>query len=418
MKNKKRKKVLNHNSKNIVKRKSGLFVLGACFLLGWAIVPASATPVDTDMQEDETEKVEETEEIEDIDVIEEDEEAIEVTDIEISDHEDSLAVGETMTLTATVLPANATDSIITYASSNKAVATVNSSGEVKGISKGSVTITASAGEVTVSIPLNIVVSTTKISVNSNYLVLKTGATFQISIAVSPSDAPQAISYKSLDTDIATVSGSGLVTAKAAGSTSVVVSNADQSVAISVIVNESASVESPEEEATIELIAESGYTSVVYASETELLEADLLKYLYENKILLCVVGDGYTYTVDGSQIENYTNEMQTDIVLEQSDEGISFCINGGDYLCGPITLYLDEVEGKYLYLYNASKGKYELLATDSLEEIVLTSPGEYQIVSEKIRKSTVKIKWIIIGGAIALGIGICVYVGTKKKYWFW
>ncbi len=411
--------MLNPNRKTIIKR--WLPVFAVCLLLGRAMVPVSATQADADIQEQETEETAETEatkETEENEAIEAEEEIIAVTDIEISNHEDSLAVGETMTLTATVLPANATDSTITYTSSNKAVATVNSSGEVKGISKGSVTITASAGEVTVSIPLNIVVSTTKISVNSNYLVLKTGATFQISAAVSPSDAPQALSYKSLDADIATVSSSGLVTAKTAGSTSVVVSNGDQSVAISVMVNESTSGESSEGEASIELLAESGYTSVVYANATALLDADLLKYLYDNQMLLSVVGDGYLFTVDGAQIENYHNEMQTDIALVQSDEGISFCINGGDYLCGPIILYLDEVEGKYLYLYNASKEKYELLATDSLEEIVLTSPGEYQIVSEKIRKSTVKIKWIIIGGGLALGVGICVYVGMKKKYWFW
>ena len=72
---------------------------------------------------------------------------IPVTDIEISDHEEEVEVGKTINLTATALPANATESTITFRSSDINIATVTSAGEVKGISKGYVTIYVSAGSI-------------------------------------------------------------------------------------------------------------------------------------------------------------------------------------------------------------------------------------------------------------------------------
>ena len=68
-----------------------------------------------------------------ITVVEKKDDKVEVTNIEISNHEDEVNVDETISLSATVLPSDATDSTVTYTSSNENIATVNSSGEVKGI---------------------------------------------------------------------------------------------------------------------------------------------------------------------------------------------------------------------------------------------------------------------------------------------
>jgi len=56
----------------------------------------------------------------------------------------SLIIGSNVSLTATVLPANANNSVLTWTSSNTSVATVNSSGLVTGLSTGSVDITATS----------------------------------------------------------------------------------------------------------------------------------------------------------------------------------------------------------------------------------------------------------------------------------
>ena len=58
-----------------------------------------------------------------------------------------LVVGEAdVTLTATVLPEDATDATVTWISSNPAVATVDATGRVHAVSEGNVTITAMAGD--------------------------------------------------------------------------------------------------------------------------------------------------------------------------------------------------------------------------------------------------------------------------------
>ncbi|WP_120487808.1 Ig-like domain-containing protein [Brochothrix thermosphacta] len=54
-------------------------------------------------------------------------------------------VGETEKLTATVVPANATDKTVTWTTSDAKIATVGADGTVKAIVGGSATITAKAG---------------------------------------------------------------------------------------------------------------------------------------------------------------------------------------------------------------------------------------------------------------------------------
>ena len=71
-------------------------------------------------------------------------EKIAVSDITLSASSLSMMKGETQTITATVLPENATDKSLTFASDNESVATVTNEGVVAAVSKGSATITVSS----------------------------------------------------------------------------------------------------------------------------------------------------------------------------------------------------------------------------------------------------------------------------------
>lgn len=77
-------------------------------------------------------------------------EPIAATGIVLDQTELSLTVGESVTLTATVTPDNATDKSVTWTSSDPAVATVEG-GEVTAIAEGGATITAACGEVSASV---------------------------------------------------------------------------------------------------------------------------------------------------------------------------------------------------------------------------------------------------------------------------
>ena len=70
---------------------------------------------------------------------------IPVTSITLNKSSLSLKVGEKETLIATVLPENATDKKVTWASSKEDVATVDSNGRVTAVAEGNATIIASAG---------------------------------------------------------------------------------------------------------------------------------------------------------------------------------------------------------------------------------------------------------------------------------
>lgn len=71
---------------------------------------------------------------------------INVTSISLNRTTDSLNVGDTDTLTQTVAPSNATNKNVKWTSSNNAVATVDATGKVTGITSGTASITATTAD--------------------------------------------------------------------------------------------------------------------------------------------------------------------------------------------------------------------------------------------------------------------------------
>lgn len=349
------------------------------------------------------------------------EEVIAVTDIEIADHEPVVAVGDTISLEAMVIPENATESTVKYTSSDTSIATVSSRGEVKGIKKGTVTITASAGEIKKDVAITVKVATTAIKVNQDYIVLKLGGTYRLTAKVLPSEADQAIRYSCVDTTVATVSDTGLVTARAKGSTAIMVSNEDMVVAVSLIVNEDVKGGDSQDPGNPESSVEPKrkiYDYVIFATEKDSVDTETLSHLYASKGALKIEGKGYILEVDGKDIVNYENILYTDISLKRNGEEVSFNLNKGEALCGPVTLYIDNPVGKYLYLYNEAKEKYQLIEADDLHKLELTTPGQYKIIQKKMRSDMTTTLYILAGGMVALVIGSVVYIVVKRKYWFW
>jgi uncharacterized protein YjdB len=69
---------------------------------------------------------------------------VDVTGVTLAPTTATLTVGETTTLTPTVLPGDATDKSVTWSSSNEAVATVSNEGVVTAVAAGEATITVTA----------------------------------------------------------------------------------------------------------------------------------------------------------------------------------------------------------------------------------------------------------------------------------
>ncbi len=134
----------------------------------------------------------------------------------------------TLMLTATVLPSNATDKTVTW-SSNSANATVNSSGVVTAISTGSAIITAKtlSGGLTAICALTIIAPVTSISLSPTSFTLYTGSTKQLAATILPSNATNKnLTWSSSNTSVATVNSLGVVTGVSAGSTIIRVQTVD------------------------------------------------------------------------------------------------------------------------------------------------------------------------------------------------
>lgn len=144
------------------------------------------------------------------------------------------AIGETLTLTPQITPSDASNKSVTYLSDNESVATVSDTGVVTAVANGTAVITVTTADgnktatctVTVNIPPS-TVSVTGVSVSPTSKSLKVGETVQLTATVSPQDATnKAVTYASSKPSVATVSETGLVTAKSAGTATITVTTVD------------------------------------------------------------------------------------------------------------------------------------------------------------------------------------------------
>jgi len=137
---------------------------------------------------------------------------IQVTSITIDDTV-TIFTGETTTLTATVLPENATNKSITWTSSDETIATVDN-GEVTGIKDGKAIITAKADNKTASCEVTVktkIIEVESITLDSSASIL-VGGTKTLSVTVLPENATdKTITWTTSDETIATVSDDGLIT---------------------------------------------------------------------------------------------------------------------------------------------------------------------------------------------------------------
>lgn len=344
---------------------------------------------------------------------------IPVKSIEIGEYEKEIEVDGTMTISATVRPIDATEQTITYHSSNTAVATVSSDGTVKGISAGKATISLTAGDVTEEVKIRVIVKGKTISLNQTYIILKPDTSFALKATVSPENATySALTYKSLDKNIATVSEDGVITAHSCGTGTITVSSKDVTASVTVIVNRNilGMKSAGNESDTLSEEENEKYSIYVTSSEYPVIESSMLKYYYDNSCRLTVQCEGYQLIVDGENIRNYNNPLKTDIGLHTTEQGEAFNLNDGKSLCGEVTLLLND-SPKRLYIYNESKERYQEIRAEKNGEWKLNSAGTYLLTDENLDSHAV-IWWIILSAGSVSVILLIIYVIVKKKYWFW
>ena len=143
-----------------------------------------------------------------------------VTSVSLSQSTAEMIIGETVQLSATVLPSDATDKSVTWASSKQSVATINASGLVTAIAEGVSTITASAGGKSATCMINVskrVIPVASVDLNKTSMTLVKGSTEALTATVKPDDATdKTVTWSSSNPAIASVDSDGRVTGVAGG----------------------------------------------------------------------------------------------------------------------------------------------------------------------------------------------------------
>ncbi len=156
-----------------------------------------------------------------------------VTDVKLNKTNMTLEAGSRETLTATLTPADATNTSVVWTSSDKNVATVNTNGRVTALAPGVSTITVtsvSGGEqatckVTVTEPKD--VSVTGVSLNTKTASLQVDQTVKLAAYVTPSDSNnQNVTWTSSNYQVADVSANGTVTAISPGTATITATTED------------------------------------------------------------------------------------------------------------------------------------------------------------------------------------------------
>lgn len=354
----------------------------------------------------------------------------------------TIYVGDTTSCSLAVLPTTAANYIsVTLTSSNPNVATVNNFGKVTGIAPGTATITVTCGDITASANVRVVappsssssstITAQSLTLNTNYVVLKPGASQKVTGKVSPSSASQSLTFKSQDTSVATVSKGGVITAVKTGATSVIVSNGTISASVTVIVNRNATSSSSnsgdnsgEETGTtdpvVEAIENSEGGEVTYTqAELPVITSDILNALRLNNATLTVDAGDYSIRIHGYNVKNTTASVDTSLTFTPDEHGQSFTLNNGETLPGTVEILLNNESANYgrLYLYNTVSGKWQFLNSYKDGVISADTAGDYLLTNENLRFTTINWTFFIAGGVVVVGCVIA-YIAVKKRYWFW
>ena len=142
----------------------------------------------------------------------------------------TINVGKTVTVKATVTPANAANKTLSWTSSNTKIATV-SNGVVKGVKAGRVVITAKTTDgsnISATCTVTVKQPVTSISL-SKKATMYTGKKLTLKAKVNPANASnKALTWKSFNTKIAKVASNGVVTGVKAGTVKITATAKDGS----------------------------------------------------------------------------------------------------------------------------------------------------------------------------------------------
>ncbi len=167
---------------------------------------------------------------------------VEVISLTLDKTSVTLTEGESVTLTATIKPSNATNQTIGWTSYGESVASVKN-GVITAHKAGSTVVTASVGTINVTCNVTVKaknVDVTGISLDKSDVTLTIGEAVTLNATVSPDNATnKSIAWQSNNTAVVTVDSNGKITAISQGTATVTAKSGDKETSCSVTVAEPA-----------------------------------------------------------------------------------------------------------------------------------------------------------------------------------
>ncbi len=282
---------------------------------------------------------------------------VEVSSVTLNKSTLSLNVGDTQQLTATINPSNATNKSVEWQSNNTSVATVSSTGKVTARSVGTAYIYAIASNGMSKSCKVIVNSSTSneekkdvetevnsITLSSTSLKLNEYESTKLTATVSPSSTTnKSVEWQSNDTNIATVSSTGKVTAKKEGTATIIVSSKNGKIAtcqVTVTKNQ------PKYKYEMEFLNEYGFYSGLNIVTHVKTNNPFNWYNFDDSEPYLSV---YVYTLDGKFIDTFAGRPDyADIHFDTENYGWSerkvkdgFLIEGSIEKAGTYNIVVEE-----------------------------------------------------------------------------
>lgn len=222
---------------------------------------------------------------------------VEVTSITLDKTSLSLQVGDSETLTATVVPYDASDKSVAWASSDESIATVTD-GKVTALKSGSVIVTAKAGSCTAECSVNINGHVESITLDRQTLSLTVGETAELVVDVKPLGIANVV-WDSSNSSVASVNN-GVVKAVSEGVAVIKAQVGDKSA-----------------ECTVN-VTENGKKNYFFLCTSYGTNAVSLKvYAGQNTVNLSSDGPNIEYSYDGTTWKNW-KEIGYDWLILHSD----------------------------------------------------------------------------------------------------
>lgn len=151
-----------------------------------------------------------------------------VTAIKLDEASKTMYVGDTVRMSYIISPTNATNRDVTWSSTNSAVFTVDTNGQVtaRGVGMAILVLKSSDGAYMSTSTITVKQKATGIDFDVTNLELNVGQTYTIKVTATPADATEyTLTWSSLDNTIATVDEKGTITGKAVGKTVIMATSA-------------------------------------------------------------------------------------------------------------------------------------------------------------------------------------------------